>query len=345
MSPERTQPGTSRADQLRQKRQQSSKERVSSARQQFKAAGPAATHTTARRTSPYATPATGAYRPAATRKVYYAHAGDGVEIRLPSLPMLQMNWQIGAAALAVILLVLVLLLTNLDVFQAKLVEVNGIERVSAADIQAVVDNNNRSIFTLDRQKTINAIEVAFPELTHISLKVAFPNKVVLTVQERQPILAWVSGDSTQWLSADGVIMPVRGDAGALPTIQSSVSAPSTTPDAKVSSAIAFAEAVIEQKSNADNPAETIKHIDPEILAAAISLSAQMPQGGSLIYDPVSGMGWNDPRGWQAYFGVDFSNLQFKQVEYETIVDRLSNLGITPTVISVAFADAPYYRTE
>jgi hypothetical protein len=204
MSSDRMQTGSSRAEQLRHKRQQSSQDRVNSARQQFghTAGQQAAAHTTTRRTSPYATPSVAGYRPAATRKVYYAHAGNGVEIRMPSLPMIHMNWQIGAAAIAVVLLVMVLLLTNLDLFQAKVVEVNGIQRVTAADVQAVVDNNNRSIFTLDRQKTINAIEVAFPELTHIQLRVVFPNKVMLSVQERQPILAWVSGDTTKWISAE-----------------------------------------------------------------------------------------------------------------------------------------------
>ncbi len=342
MSSDRMQPGTSRADQLRQKRQQSSQDRINSARQQFNRSAQSTVHTTTRRTSPYATPSVAGYRPAATRKVYYAHAGNGVEIRMPALPMIHMNWQIGAAAIAVVLLAIVLLLTNLDLFQARVVEVNGIQRVTAADVQAVVDNNNRSIFTLDRENTINAIEVAFPELTHIQLRVVFPNKVVLTVQERQPILAWVSGDTTKWISADGVVMPVRGDAGTLPTIQSEAAVPVTTPIKEVTSVVDFVNQVVDKKVNANNPEETIQHIDPAILAAAISLSAQMPSGASLIYDPIAGMGFNDPRGWKAYFGVDFSNLQFKQSEYETIVDRLKNLGITPKMISVAFSDAPYY---
>jgi hypothetical protein len=110
----------------------------------------------------------------------------------------------------------------------------------------------------------------------------------------------------------------------------------------VASVVDFVNQVIDTKTNAADPKETIQHIDPEILSAAISLSAQMPSGASLIYDPISGMGFTDPRGWKAYFGVDFSNLQFKQSEYETIVDRLKKLGITPKMISVAFSDAPYY---
>ncbi len=342
MSPERSQPGNSRADQLRQKRQQSSQERVNNARQQFKTAGPAATHTTTRRTSPYATPSTGAYRPAATRKVYYAPAGNGVEIRMPSLPMIKMNWQMGAAAIAIVVLVLVLLLANLEVFQAKVVDVTGVKRITTADIQAVVDNNNRSIFTLDRQKTIDAIEIAFPELTHISLRVVFPNKVVLNVQERQPIMAWVSGEDTQWISADGVIMPVRGDGGTLPTVQSSVSVPALITAAEAEAAANKDAADTRKKNTPVVPADVIKTIDPQILSAAIALTAQMPEGASLIYDPISGMGFTDPRGWKAYFGVDFSNLSFKQAEYETIVDRLKKLGITPQMISVAFSDAPYY---
>lgn len=344
MTPERGRPDPSRAERVRQKRQQTSQERVNSARPQVAHPAPQTTHTT-RRTSPYATPNTQTYRTTPKRKVYYAHGANGVEIRMPALPVVKMNWQLASAFFAISLLVLVLLFTNLDAFQAKNVEVNGIQRISVADIQAVVDNNNRSIFTLDRQKTINAVEIAFPELTGIQLKVSFPNKVILTVRERQPILAWSSGDTIQWVDSEGVVMPVRGDAGTLLTIQSSVTAPLTISAKKVASIVDFAVKVYDEKTTPATPEESIQYIDPQVLAAAISLSAQMPEGTSLIYDPIAGMGWNDSRGWEAFFGIDLSNIQIKQVEYQAIIDRLTQSGITPRLISVAHVDAPYYRTE
>ena len=345
MTSERGRSDQSRAEALRQKRQQTSQERVNNTRQQVSRPAPKTTQTTTRRTSPYATPNAQTYRTTPKRKVYYAHASNGVEIRMPALPMIKMNWQLASAFFAVSLLVIVILFTNLDAFQAKVVDVTGNKRVKSADIQAIVDNNNRSIFTLDRQKTIDAVMIAFPELTNIQLKVSFPNKVLLTVHERKPILAWVSGDTTQWIDSEGVVMPIRGDAGKLVTITSSVPAPVTNPARKVASIVDFANEVYTEKTTSLTPEESLQHIDPQILAAAISLSAQMPEGTSLIYDPIAGMGWNDSRGWQAFFGIDLSNIQIKQVEYQAIVDRLTQSGISPRLISVAHVDAPYYRTE
>ena len=345
MTRDRVQPDNSRADQIRQKRQQASQERVNSARQQAARPTQSVASTTVRRTTPYAIPTTSSTRSAPRRKVYYTHGASGVEVRMPSLPMLQFSWQVASVFFAVALLVIVLLLVNLDAFQVKSVEINGIQRVSAADIQAVVDNANRSIFTLDRQKTIDAIMVAFPELTDIQLKVSLPNSVTLTVRERQPILAWTSGDQTQWVDSEGVVMPVRGDAGTLLTIQSSVTPPLTNAVASPKSVIDFAQMVYAEKTTPVTPEESIKYIDPQVLQTAISLSAQLPEGASLVYDPINGMGWNDPLGWQVFFGTDLSNIQFKQTEYQAIVDRLSQLGITPALISVEHVDAPYYRTE
>jgi len=89
----------------------------------------------------------------------------------------------------------------------------------------------------------------------------------------------------------------------------------------------------------------IPQIDPNVLNAAIELAGRLPEGATLVYDPTDGMGWIDPRGWKVYFGIDLSDLQVKEAEYQVIVDHLTQQGITPVMISVEFPHAPYYRTE
>lgn len=343
MSPERGNSNLSRAEEIRQKRHQSNEQRVDNVRQQSARVTGQNVGTTVRRSSPYSVPVTRSTRTTSTRKVHYAQAGNGVEIRMPSLPSVPFSWQMVSVFLAVAVLILVILFTTLDTFQVKYVEVTGNTRVAAADIQAVVDNNNRSIFTLDRKKTINAILTAFPELTDIRLRVSFPNTIVLKVTERQPILAWNSAESTQWIDAEGVVMPARGDGGSLLSIQSSAAVPVLITAEDLAAAAAAAEnpdAKVEENSR-----PKIDYIDPEVLQTAISLGAQLPEGASLVYDPISGLGWQDSRGWQVYFGLDLSNIQFKLSEYQAIVDRLAALGINPSLVSVEHIDAPYYRME
>ena len=364
--------GQSRSDQLRQKRQQASQERVNSTRQQSIARpqsasrtqtnaprSPMSAHTpgtTYRRTSPYATPNLGGVRPAApARKLHYARGANGVEVRMPALPSIQFNWQTASIIIAFALLLLVLLMTNLDTFHVSTVDLVGAQRVTSADVTPVVAGVTKSIFTLDRSKTVAAVKAAFPEFSAVQLKVALPNRVILNVSERQPILAWVANDQTQWIAADGAVMPARGDGGTLVTITSSVSAPSYNPDAAPKTAddastTAGTDTATDTTTAAATPAAPTataapQFVDKQILQAAISLSAQMPSGASLVYDPVSGMGWNDPQGWQVFFGLDLSNIAFKQTEYQAILARLQALGITPSLISVAQVDSPYYRTE
>lgn len=333
--------GLSRADQLRQKRQQSSQQRSTTVRQQaVRSTAVGHTPTTAvRRTSPYAVPTTSSVRSTNARKLHYTHSANGVEIRMPALPSVQFNWQTASLFIAFTLLIVVILMATMNTFQVATVKLEGAQRVTAADVTPVVMASAKSIFTLDRSATVAAITTAFPEFSSVHLSISFPNGVALAVKERQPILAWVANGTTQWIASDGVVMPARGDAGSLLTIQSAVAAPAAPEESADTSTDSTADTSV--AAIATGPS----YIDPQILSAAIAMSAQLPSGASLVYDPVSGMGWQDPAGYSVFFGLDLSNISLKQAEYQSIVQRLQALGITPTLISVANVDSPFYRTE
>lgn len=363
MSDRQTRQPASRADELRQKRQQPLRVPVMPAKKitpepvKHPVVNPfgrgvaqpvqqpvkkAAVITT--RSFPYSTPLRETVSTPARRKAYRV-APNGVETRLPALPILHFSWQWVSGFMVVVLLTAVILMLTLDVFKVNQIQVDGLQRVALADVQAVVQNNTKSIFTLDRQKVLNAIGITFPELTNVDLKVESTGVVHLTVTERAPVLTWTAGDYTYWFDADGVIMSPRGDAGALMSIHSTVGIPLTKPVSRVRSAVDFANLVLTRVETPLTPEDVINTLDPKVMEAAMTLNAQMPLGAMLVYDNISGMGWKDPRGWKVYFGLSLDNLAFQQVEYQAIVDRLAQQGITPSVISVEHIDSPYYRTE
>jgi len=140
-------------------------------------------------------------------------------------------------------------------------------------------------------------------------------------------------------------MPVRGEAGAMLTIQSSVTPPLTHPMDTTEGMLDYARLALANQSAQTSDEFVIPQIDPNVLNAAIELAGRLPEGATLVYDPTDGMGWIDPRGWKVYFGIDLSDLQVKEAEYQVIVDHLTQQGITPVMISVEFPHAPYYRTE
>jgi hypothetical protein len=55
------------------------------------------------------------------------------------------------------------------------------------------------------------------------------------------------------------------------------------------------------------------------------------------------MGWQDARGWSVYFGQTTRDVPMKLNVYQSILDTLSKQGIQPTLISLAYLDAPFYK--
>jgi hypothetical protein len=296
------------------------------------------------RSTPYSTPLRQSVATPVRRKVYRV-AANGVETRFPSLPMIRFSWQWVSGFMTVVFLTLVLLMIYLPVFEVSQIQVEGIQRVPLEEVQAVIQNATDSIFAIDTQKVVKAVGLAYPELADISLKVEMSGALKMTVRERQPIIEWKAGDYTFWIDADGVLMTPRGDGGPLMIIQSDCGIPLTKPVKQITSAIDYANLLLERKITPVNPEDLINTINPVVLKAAVDLNSQMPSGAVLVYDSISGMGWADPRGWKVYFGLSLENIQFKQVEYQAIVDRLTEIGVSPSTISVEHIDSPYYRTE
>jgi hypothetical protein len=73
------------------------------------------------------------------------------------------------------------------------------------------------------------------------------------------------------------------------------------------------------------------------------LAKDIPAGMPMTYDPVYGMGWQDPRGWNVYFGQDAKDISMKKNVYQAIVDTLLLQGVQPTLISVEYLNAPFYK--
>jgi hypothetical protein len=86
-----------------------------------------------------------------------------------------------------------------------------------------------------------------------------------------------------------------------------------------------------------------KFITPKMVQALTVLARDVPAGMPMIFDPLYGMGWQDPRGWTVYFGQDGRDISIKKVVYQAIVDTLTLQGVQPSLISVEYLNAPFYK--
>jgi hypothetical protein len=83
----------------------------------------------------------------------------------------------------------------------------------------------------------------------------------------------------------------------------------------------------------------------EVLRAAAVLNAQMPEeAASLLFDAQRGLGFDDPRGWRAYFGVD-GDMVVKVRAYQAVVANLAEVRQAVAVISVEDAAAPFIGSK
>lgn len=345
MSFSKNEPSKNRAAQLRQSRQQKSTKQAGVGKKPVSQATVHNKYPVVSRSSSNAKPLRQPVNTQPRKKVYYKVGANGVETRLPSIPIVKFSWQWVSGLLTVVCLVSALMATNMDSFKVNNIELQGLQRVTLADLQPIIQSNAQSVFTLDRGKVLDSLAIAFPELKDIQLRVHLPNSVTITAQERLPILAWKTGKNVVWVDAEGLIMPVRGEAGNLVIVKANGKPFISNTPAAVTSLTDIAEAVLEPKTDEPSPKDSLQYLDPRVMNAAVQLSALMPQGSSLVYDPISGMGWRDPGGWRVYFGNELSDIEFKKIEYQAIIDELAKLGIKPTMVSVENVDSPYFRTD
>ncbi len=333
--------GTSvnRSDKLRQKRQPAAQTRSDAASSSLSKSA-----VVTRRSE-----STGISRQAAgtppRRKVVYAVGANGVETRIPALPIIRFSWQWISGILTVLLLMFIIILINSPMFLVNGFEVNGLTTYSSTDFEPLLKGRQTSIFLVNTGEILDSILVTFPELVGSQVDISMPNRIVITAAERKPVILWQSDSGDFWIDAEGVILAPRGEAHDLLTISSPVTPPLLVERKAPGNAVEYAMMVMERKTRPVNPAERADHIHPDVLQTALVMYAHIPEGAALIYDPVSGMGWEDPGGWDVYFGNDLSNVELKQVMYQAVLDRLENEGVSPVMISVEHVDAPYYRTE
>lgn len=245
-----------------------------------------------------------------------------VRAPLLSLPNLGPRWV--SAGMTLILGLLLYTMVTANTFKVTALELTGNQRLAAEDVSGRLDLIGQPIFNAVPSRIENDLRTAFPDLAGVSVQVGFPNHIRVAVVERVPILAWYQDGNTTWIDTNGIAFTPRGDVPGLVQIAASGIPPKPVVDPKT-------------------PINDQPFIGPDMVQAFLSLHPQVPDGAPMVYDPKYGMGWQDPRGWSVYFGLNTQEIEMKKKIYQALLDNFSQKGIQPTLISVAYLDAPFYK--
>ena len=233
-------------------------------------------------------------------------------------------------------------------YKVSTVQINGLSRLSENEVLNTLNIYGKHIFALEKSAVIEPLIREFPDLRDIRVEFSLPARVFLSVKERQPMIAWQINETRIWIDSEGYLIPARGEMEQMLTIQANAMP-------------AYRILIDEETENIDNVIRDkpqikeasgdqtffsyTKQIDGNLLTAILQLNAWMPDESVLLYQEKRGIGWKDVRGWDVFIGSKLENINDKMLMYETIVRKLEDQGIHPSMVSVEFLHAPYYRLD
>lgn len=243
----------------------------------------------------------------------------------PSLALPHLHaGRLASGALSLALGFLLYTMWNAPLFHVSGVEMYGNQRLGMTEINAALRLVGEPVFKAAPAQIEANLRADYPDLADVKVQVSLPNRIIVHMVERAPILTWHQGEQAFWVDAEGVAFPIRGEASVLIDVFANGRPP---------------QPILSNDQTKAPPA----FIDPALVRVIANLFPYVPPGQPMVYDPSYGMGWEDPRGWSVYFGQNTEDIPLKLQVYQAIVDKLTASGITPTLISVEYLRAPFYK--
>jgi hypothetical protein len=240
-----------------------------------------------------------------------------------SLPRPQLGWRSISFMLIAVLGTMIYLVFRLPQLRVTDAQVTGNQILTPADVNSVMNIAGQPVFLLSPSDLETRLRLNYPELAAVRVDVSLPNLVSVHLTERKPVIRWEQNGGYTWIAEDGVAFKPRGEMEGLISV--------------------VAEAAPPAGSGLSDPLNPSPFISTEMVQAIEGLAGHVPPGMYILYEPRMGFGWNDPRGWRAYFGITAHDVALKMRVYESMVDSLTQRGIRPALINVTYPTAPYYR--
>jgi len=225
----------------------------------------------------------------------------------------------AAASRITALLVAILLLSALslffvsDFFYVYEITAEGNGLVSTEEIFSQTRLQGYNIFFIDPVEAEEQIE-SLPDVRQAHVELSLPNKMVVTVQEREARLVWQTGDNRYGVDDEGLIVSLGGHAEPQMVI-----------------------------SDLDKrPLEPGASVDQVAVAAAATYQDLLPDVREFEYSAQHGLSYKDESGRRVYLG-DAENAALKVAIVGALANQLADRGATIESIDVRFPDSPLYR--
>jgi hypothetical protein len=193
------------------------------------------------------------------------------------------------------------------------------------------------------------VQASFPEFSSVSVEIGLPNQVTVKVVERKPVLTWRQDGKIMLVDEQGFAFPVRKEGMVVPSlIVDATSPPPPLAPAEAGTKTVSASDIQQagEKPDGEQTSGLIAgpFLSPQMVVGILDMQDRAPKDMPIRYDAQHGLGWRDPRGWDAYFGSS-KDISMKIDVYKALAKQLKVEDIQPVMISVEYVHAPYYRVE
>ena len=227
-----------------------------------------------------------------------------------------LGWRIASGFIIVCLIGVLFVFFTANIFYVHSIAVGGLQYLTKEEVFALTDTANMHIFWVDPAE-VRANLLRTPSIAEAEVHVGWPpNMVQIVIEERQPALIWEQSGVATWLDLQGRVMQLREDRSDLLRI-------------------------VTDEGVGDGPPAPNVQLETGIVGGALQLRSLFPNIERLRYHPEKGLGYNDGRGWEVWFGTG-TNMPDKILVYDALVDNLLSRGIQPAEIVVANPHAPFY---
>lgn len=246
-----------------------------------------------------------------------AGRGGVVTVSLPALSELRPGWRLASAGIVILTCAALAYYLRETEYYVYDFELSGARLVPITEIYDATGMDTDHILWIDPAEVKKNVE-AVSGIQSAAVQVAWPAGVIVSVIEREPVVAWRQAGEAIWLDRGGMAFEQR------------IELPEVLP-------IEVDDASTTLELLPDKPV-----VGMDVIAGALQLRELRPNIELLHYDSQHGLSYQDGRGWRGYFGTG-TDMDVKLAVYETLVQSLVDRQIQLSVVSVENIDAPYYR--
>ena len=225
------------------------------------------------------------------------------------------SWRVFSGLIVISLTLVLMLFFTLDLFYVHSIAVGGLRYTTKEEVFALANIANLHVFWVDADEVRRNI-LRSPTVADAQVIVGWPpNMVQIVVQEREPAVVWEQAGVAVWVDIQGRVMRQREDR----------------PD--------LVRVIVDD--SVEGPLGPNVAVPLDAVTGALQLKSLRPNIDMLRYSPYKGLGYQDGRGWEAWFGTGTDMPEKLQV-YETLVANLLSRSIQPREVNVVNPDAPFY---